>query len=320
MFVAETLTGERILANEVVEKTEKAFVCPGCKGTVIFKKGIIKQPHFAHRQTTVCDSFSEGETKEHLDNKLWLQQWLSGSQLEAYLPELKQRPDILWGTVAVEVQCSALSIERLTERITNYRQHNYFSWWLLGIKLSPNKHWRELQKACSYYSDSWGIHLWTIREKEISLFYNVQLHFRLGTVYQSKTWSSKNNLGQLWAFEPDCCAEIQWQASDYQRHIQKKLFQEDPRIRSLQEQLYLLGGNIQALPRWCYEASGYYFYFEDCLLFLRYCYTLTEDFKAWLVFLKKLAYLWLFPLVSQKEILWQVYQECQRLNENTAYF
>lgn len=314
MLVAEKKDGQKVFAEQLSRNIKEVFFCPECKQPVILKQGHWKIPHFAHQSVQACSSFSEGETQEHLYNKAWLQAWTQDGILEAYLPELKQRPDILWKKLAIEVQCSSLSVERLIERIQTYQQYQYHSWWLLGLKLFPQKRWGQLQKACSYYSEGKGIHLWTIRDKEIWLLYQVHQHFRLGTVYHVQKWGyPKNNLTDMMQFSREEKCINQWQANDYQLFIQKKLFQREKKIYLLQKKIYSLGGNVQALPKWCYEVSQFYFYFGDQLLFLRYCYLLTKDLKTWLAYLKNLDYTWMFPLVSQKELLIKCYQECQHL-------
>lgn len=135
MLVAETKAGIKVYADKCKGKVEA--ICPSCKAPVRLKHGKIKIPHFAHVAYTGCAYFSEGETLEHLMNKQMLLTWSGSGQLEAYLPELQQRPDLLINRVAVEIQCSPLSLTRLIERTKNYQNHHYQPWWLVGQKLTP---------------------------------------------------------------------------------------------------------------------------------------------------------------------------------------
>ncbi len=322
MLIAETKDGQKIEASDLTMKPTETLFCPGCKEPVMLKKGTLKLPHFAHFAHAACASFSEGETREHLSNKFLLQVWSGTGKLEAYLPQLKQRPDLLVDRLAIEVQCSPLSLERMIERTQNYQRHGYFPWWLLGLKLTPHKRWRSLQKAFSYYSVEKGIHLWSIDagQKEIRLLYDIRWHFRLGCVYRVKTWSfMEKDFAQVRAFRT-ALQPFHWHNADYRYQLQKKLLQDDPQTRELQKKFYLLGGNLQTLPDWCYQASLFHFYFADRLLFLRYCYLLAKNFSEWLAYLKQLEFPWLFPLVSQKEILLEVYQECGRLTQTDVRF
>ena len=97
-------------------KRSQHYFCPACKQQVQLKRGKHKIAHFAHFKHQACESFSEGETAEHLRAKNQLYQWLLQQnlpvQMEAYLPLLKQRPDLLVGKIAIEMQCSPLSTTR----------------------------------------------------------------------------------------------------------------------------------------------------------------------------------------------------------------
>lgn len=317
MLIAETKAGVKLFANDLIERPTEPLICPGCKEPVIFKKGRIKLPHFAHKPHTKCFSFSEGETAEHLMNKSFFHQW-SGGQLEAYLPQLKQRPDILVHSLAIEIQCSPLSFERYIERTKNYQKHGYQPWWLLGNKLLPQQRWGQLQKAFCSYTPEKGIHLWGIKaqQKEIWLVYAIRNHFRLGFVYRIKKWCFREeSLEALLLYTDQQPTSLKWNFTEYRYHIQRKLFLDDAKIHELQQKIYLLGGNIQTLPGWCYQLSDFYFFFEDRLLFLRYCFTKAVNFDEWLQLLKYLEFTWQYPLILQKEILMLVYQECQRLAE-----
>ncbi|AEB29447.1 protein involved in establishment of DNA transport in competence [Carnobacterium sp. 17-4] len=123
------------------KKRKKDYYCPSCKKPVFLKKGLIKQAHFTHFQKNDCSIFSEGETEEHILGKKILYHWFIQQeipcQLEAYLPNLKQRPDLLiWldeqTPTAIEFQCSALSAERMLERTLGYTKNGYRVYWILG--------------------------------------------------------------------------------------------------------------------------------------------------------------------------------------------
>ncbi|MDN6127951.1 MAG: competence protein, partial [Tetragenococcus halophilus] len=60
----------------------------------------------------------------------------------------------------------------------------------------------------------------------------------------------------------------------------------------------------------------YQFFFEDELLFLRFCYLKTGSFSQWLKKIKYLEHSWLYPFASQKAILQAIYIECQKLAGN----
>lgn len=120
-------------------KTEN-FFCPQCKQPVILKVGDVVIPHFAHRQHTACrDSFSEGESPIHLLGKSQLHDWLTQHsdrvELEPYIREIRQRPDLLitWKgeEVPFEFQCSVIPVSKVEERNTGYSLMNMQPIWLL---------------------------------------------------------------------------------------------------------------------------------------------------------------------------------------------
>ncbi|MGX9133424.1 competence protein CoiA [Rummeliibacillus sp. JY-2-4R] len=144
-----------------LRKTEQ-FFCPQCEETVHLKIGQIMIPHFAHQKKSTCaESFSEGETTEHLLGKQKLyemfQKLKMTVQLEPYLKELAQRPDILLDynkkQFAIEYQCSTIPIPHMEHRTRGYHQSNIKPIWILKtpinkltykngiqqIKLSPFK-------------------------------------------------------------------------------------------------------------------------------------------------------------------------------------
>lgn len=110
------------------------FFCPACGENVQLKVGTKNIPHFAHLKQSACQTqFSERETPTHLQGKAQLFQWLKRfgtPQLEAYIPDIQQRPDILYHDVAIEFQYSRLSIERFNERNDGYNQKDMSPLWI----------------------------------------------------------------------------------------------------------------------------------------------------------------------------------------------
>lgn len=99
MIIALTQTNEYIQASDSKAPLLKGLRCPGCEKRVFLKKGESKIPHFSHHPKEACKVFSEGETREHLEGKLAIYNFFKKKgyivKLEAYLKNLKQRPDIL---------------------------------------------------------------------------------------------------------------------------------------------------------------------------------------------------------------------------------
>ncbi len=141
------------------------FFCPGCRARVRLKQGEVIRPHFAHYSLKDCHYYAENESTQHLELKASLYQWLKGEEVavEQFLPEIQQVADLLVnGKLALEVQCSSLSIERLRERTVAYRENGYQVLWLLGKDLWIKDQLTPLQKQFLSFSRNMGFHLWEL--------------------------------------------------------------------------------------------------------------------------------------------------------------
>jgi len=98
------------------------LICPVCSKPYEYCHGKIKTPYFRHKDKQSCeDVYSEPETEEHLRGKKDLYEWIklqdgvTNAVLEGWIPESKQRPDIMfeyYGRLCViEYQCSPISTE-----------------------------------------------------------------------------------------------------------------------------------------------------------------------------------------------------------------
>src|SRR5690625_6633327 len=78
----------------------------------------------------------------HEKGKLLLYQWLKSQQLhvelEPYLKEIKQQPDILLllqgKIIAIEYQCARIPIRDIQRRNNGYKQRGIIPIWILGAK------------------------------------------------------------------------------------------------------------------------------------------------------------------------------------------
>lgn len=121
-------------------RQKQSFYCPQCKSPVQLKVGDIVVPHFAHQRNTTCiDSFSEGESQQHLNGKRLLYQLLKERgqevELEPLLNKISQRPDLLVKVgkkkFPIEFQCSTIPISDLEERTGGYRRAGMEPIWIL---------------------------------------------------------------------------------------------------------------------------------------------------------------------------------------------
>ncbi|WP_433748958.1 competence protein CoiA [Falsibacillus pallidus] len=125
---------------ERIRRTQK-FYCPHCGDSLLIKAGSINIPHFAHKNQSACSSFSESESIHHLNGKLDIFEWLKKSypesvELEPYLEEIGQRPDILLAVegqnYAIEYQCSSIPATVIQTRTKGYLAMNIKPIWIMG--------------------------------------------------------------------------------------------------------------------------------------------------------------------------------------------
>lgn len=330
MLIAQTKQGTDILAADAV-KSEK-YHCGGCGQSVILKKGPRKEAHFAHKKAEDCHMFSENETEEHLALKKKFKEWLGeAAVLEAYLPDLKQRPDILQRKqkLAVEIQCSVLSIERLIQRTQVYLAHYYDCWWVMGNRFMQSAAFTQLEKSCCAYTSQRGVHIWQadLENQKLHLFHHITEIPFLKMDYHKSTWSF---------FETDLLALKERQiirqpkeelvkesGIDYYRWLYQQLRRKQKRILILQEKCYLKQRHILQLSKWIYSKSSYFFFYQELLFYYRLLFEETAvldknvHYKRWEKELGSQGCSWLFPLVDEKQIRVGFFEECIRLCEKS---
>ena len=267
---------------EVDQLKQIGYFCPACGAPVLIKNGQIKRPHFSHSKAADCFSSSDGETEEHIALKEMLADWCLKQQisfvLEPYLTQLKQRPDLLIGNIAIEIQCSPLSSRRLEERTKNYLAHGYTPVWILGEKLVSKKKLKEMTKKFCYFSDRLGFYLWIInwRKEELHLLFHIEEDWERNSYYVTKTWKFYSEKLTDILYYPTK-AKIYSRRSfntkkymeNYYRDIEDKLVRRNEDIRKIQEQLYLQFQHVLSLPYWFYYPGLRLFCCKNSDLFLK---------------------------------------------------
>ncbi|WP_353947597.1 competence protein CoiA family protein [Sporolactobacillus sp. Y61] len=115
------------------------FSCPVCGSPVRLKLGLQKKWHFSHYAKDQCIVESEPESEIHLTGKSDLFKWTRDNghqaELEYYLKEIRQRPDIFLPGIqpeAIEYQCSSITETTLSDRTAGYRQLGIRPVWIMG--------------------------------------------------------------------------------------------------------------------------------------------------------------------------------------------
>ncbi|WP_438759981.1 competence protein CoiA [Enterococcus sp. AZ194] len=330
---------QMVYAGDVVSGKSRVnreeLICPTCRQPVMIKSGQLKSAHFAHQQQVKCTTVHDGETLEHNQLKKLLFEWSNKKfEVECYLPELKQRPDLLWRRLAIEIQCSDLKQARMIERTNNYLRHHYQVWWLLGEKLCPKTKLTNLQRSFCTYHEGLGCCLWglDVKKQAITLYYQV-IEFPNGRLsFQKKSWLfGQQSLTEIYGLtcrfpiKQTTRAETTYFWGNYLRRIQQELMRSQKGVVDVQKVLYRKKRNLQTLPQWMYRPSGYYLFFRTHLLMKRLsfeeilngrsCLTKEEAnelFSSWYKINKSY---WHFPLIPQKKILKFVFLECVQLKQ-----
>ncbi|MCQ2011648.1 competence protein CoiA family protein [Sporolactobacillus sp. STSJ-5] len=148
VLIASTKNAERISLIARVWPRETllqmgkihGFYCPVCQAPVHLKTGTKRCWHFAHQPHHACFVDSEPETSAHLSGKEDLFHWCDDAgrspQLEHYLPELRQRPDLYLPGIepaVIEYQCSMIPEEVFASRSMGYLDAYITPIWVIGI-------------------------------------------------------------------------------------------------------------------------------------------------------------------------------------------
>ncbi|NQG96706.1 competence protein CoiA [Streptococcus suis] len=177
MLIAIDQRGQTVNLLEKPEVKKEEYFCPACLGKVRYRSGKILRSHFAHQTLRDCDFWSENESAQHLELKTILYDWLRKHEtvkLEVPLPQIQQVADLLVNQeLALEVQCSRLSISRLQERTAAYQQAGMAVLWLLGKNLWLGERLTNIHKQFLYFSMNMGFHLWEldVEKQELRLHY-----------------------------------------------------------------------------------------------------------------------------------------------------
>ena len=273
MFVALDAKNCHVTADQVEKgkekETEATFFCPGCREAVFLKKGKLMQAHFAHYTQNNCSVFSEGETEEHLSGKKLLYDWFKKQnipcQLEAYLPELKQRPDLLiWPTsqhpVAIEFQCSSLSIEKMIERTEGYQKNGYEVIWITGCKFQLRKRLTPFQQLFLRYRQLLGLYYVSlnVEKRGIEVCFRISLcqpgqyprYQKQNIPFDKLTFSFDDSIKYLDPFKKQ--KESNFSFTKSHEYLVKGRIYQNPKMVEFQKYIYYHGQSLISLPREVY--------------------------------------------------------------------
>ena len=239
MLIAKNQEGKLVSALETSLQRKESYSCPGCQGVVLLKHGQVMCPHFAHKSLQDCQFFSENESAQHLSLKAALYKSLVNHgekvSIEKVLSEMGQIADLFVGdSLALEVQCSRLSQQRLRERTCAYHQAGYEVRWLLGEELWLNGRLTDLQRDFLYFTAKIGFHLWELdwKREEIRLKYLIYEDIFGKVYYLTKAWPLTENLMTVLRFPYQAEQVETYQVTQRKKGshvIQRELIGKNPR-------------------------------------------------------------------------------------------
>lgn len=292
------------------------FYCPSCKGRVCLKVGEVKRAHFAHYRNESCDVFSEGETKEHLDGKIqifnYLQRRWENVQLEAYLPNLQQRPDVLFQKenrkIAVEFQCSSISIEKIVERTKGYLNANYEVIWILGKCFKYTRRLTALHKAFLYHNLDVGRSIlfhYDAKVEELTMRYDFQMSTYGRINCQTKKIRNTENEYIKLPEQKKCKIDRNSLEAFEKKHKQlmREIRYPSPKTNSFLELLYHNEENIISMPKELYIYFPSEWMIQDFRMNWKYRFVLwIESYPKKRLLTMKMLETWLGVKMKKKEI------------------
>lgn len=163
MLTALLKATEKKVIGEETRKIDGPFVCQGCLGDVIFKKGKIRAPHFSHEPNFVC-RWDRGDSTEHKRYTLMLNRALVDN---GYVTEVnpivgnRKANDSIMGDIKVNINGYNVIIELLRNSIPKSKiisrtlYYNKFGYLVLWISLNGknNRKYYRVNKNELYLSE-----------------------------------------------------------------------------------------------------------------------------------------------------------------------
>lgn len=260
MLIAINHQHQQITAHKDLSKQDH-YSCPACQSPVHLKAGSVMRPHFAHFKKAHCAVFSEGETEEHILGKQQMYDWLKSKgypvEMEAYLPELMQRPDLLmkWKNqdIAIEFQCSSLSIEKLSARTEGYINKGYKVIWILGEQFTYQRKLTAFQKAClANIENHLVLFHYSVSKKRLEYRYDFQLNQIQKTIEVKRILQAESYL-KIDLKRKSAKLNIKLDIEIEHKKLQRQLHYTNANTQEFLQTLYKNNETLISMPKELYE-------------------------------------------------------------------
>lgn len=166
-----------------ISKANKNFkyLCPLCSMPVKIRDIKGKQLHFAHQMNNNHNNIAE--SKIHKEGKMLLAKW--GEELgykvslEYYLKRTRQRIDVILEKnskkIALEYQCSPISVNKLKERSLNYHKLGIKDFWFIGSRYKINKRISQMNAKFFRFHPNLGFYLIYLNpiDQRLEIYYQI---------------------------------------------------------------------------------------------------------------------------------------------------
>lgn len=149
----------------------KRYYCPDCHQQLVIHHRNGKSNNFAHYNSS---RHRTGESKEHLLGKHQIYEWAQhhgwAPALEVYLPAIDQRADVMLQVgnqpVAIEFQCSPLTLNQIQERNWGYAKAGIKVKWFLGQRYLRRLHSPKVAQFTQFHNQL-EIPFWDTRRNRL---------------------------------------------------------------------------------------------------------------------------------------------------------
>ncbi|MCQ9209143.1 competence protein CoiA [Granulicatella seriolae] len=275
MKVARTRDGNLHYCHlETLLSKDQVYFCPTCQQEVFLRTRRDGRQYFVHSSKKQTEDKHQGESHLHKEGKLalykWFHSYFTNSQMEFYIKEEQQRPDILVTVaqqmVAVEYQCSPISLETMKKRNLGYENTDTSVFWFFGPQYMQVDRLNEILEYNLLYVESLGNFLLFFNDEQIELRHHITIEEKSRKYsYQSlqvplKTSSAKLLLELLLKSKKLVYKELnQAETANYwsQESMEQLRLSTQRENRVFLEQLYMSQVNLTDLPKDCWRLPKY---------------------------------------------------------------
>lgn len=281
MYAALNQQGTLINACDAI--STDSYICSQCLKPVKLILGSAK-PFFRHES---LNNNSVHERLIHQQGKAIIAQvlqnhWQVPVELEIFLPDIQQRPDILVDRkLAFEYQCAKIDVQELVKRVQGYSSKKFVNIWILGGNYLSEKLTSEHLKFLAY-NEKWKYYLMLFDSQRIRLiiFHHIKFVGPFSKITAQKKVFTRYNLSKVFDFEPTVKVDkpsrvnyrllrkLRSKNDDRSQKIKMKFFQKYQLTieEKLQGRLFNPQPPIYRYPAWQMYASGERVYLQQPLL------------------------------------------------------